>query len=227
MYVFVSWCYTSLAAEKAKANFTRRCKTLKDEGKADAAKALKEESCFSEYAKLLSLPSDSSDSDPTFDFLNGDLLAIKFVVPKFERVMTYLLPKRMKDSNKLPVSLAARSFLLTTFKGEWEGEKKGIGLNRVTFVGLAGVRELFRNFALACAALNEPLPYSLWASDSIVELPEDEDLTKMLTACASNAEESEATKYHSLLNVWLGTGISADNDSAVLVTASRKLGFKD
>lgn len=227
MYVFVSWCYTSIAAEKAKASFTKKGQALKKGDRPDAAKLLKEEDSFGEYTKLLSLPSDVSDSEPAYDGLNEDLLAIKFVIPKFERVMTYLLPKRMCGSDKLPVSLAARSFLLNTFKGEWSGEKKDIDFNRVIFIGLAGVKDFFKRFAFACASLNEPLPYSLWSSENIIELPDDDSLVELLTACAYNADEAEAEKYNFIVDGWLGTGISADKDSTVLVTASRKLGFKD
>ena len=134
----------------------------------------------------------------------------------------------MPGSGKLPVSLASRAFLLNNFKSEWMGEPGYEAHRRITFVGLEGVKEFFQHFGAACAALGEPLPYDLWATDRIVELPADNFIRDLIDALAYNSDSTEqAQLYKNLILGWMGVGASAERDNAVAVAAGIKLGLQE
>lgn len=226
MYVFVSWAYLS-EAEAAEQRRLAWVDQLKADGQDKLAEELTTEFCLPEYANYLKALEAVGDSLPPSDVFNGNLLAIRFVIPALERVATYQLAKRLPGSGKLPVSVASRSLLLNSFDGVWVGEKSLGTSNVVKFVGLNGTREFFEQFALACAALNEPLPFDLWRQTEVIDLLADDKARGLLDACVARCtDDKETAKYRKLLLGWLGSGASADRDSAVTVAAGLKLGLK-
>lgn len=226
MYVFVSWAYLS-DAEEAEKRRQAWVDQLKADGQDKLAEELTTAFCLPEYAHYLQALSSVGDSLPPGDSFNSNLLAIRFVIPALERVASYQLAKRLPGSGKLPVSVASRALLLNSFDGVWTGEKSLGTSNAVKFVGLNGTRAFFEQFALACAALNEPLPFDLWRQTEVIDLLSDDKARGLLDACVARcSDDKETAKYRKLLLGWLGSGSSADRDSAVTVATGLKLGLK-
>lgn len=97
----------------------------------------------------------------------------------------------------------------------------------MTFVGLAGMAQFFDKWAQACGALGQPLPVELWRNTPQIELMDDGAIRDFTEACAANQMSPAARlQYESLVAGWLGTGTSAERDSAILTTTALKLGFK-
>lgn len=232
MDVFVSWASVPLA-EEAEANRTDWVNQAKEAGQIEdqiALARLTQLYCLPEYHEYQQTTQQRglTRTAMPMDRLNRDLLAVRFVVPALEKVVTYQLARRLPPESKMPVSLAARAFLLNTFPGEWS--KAGTG--RVTFIGLSGLSDFFIELALCCGALGQPLPPKLWQSSSQISLPDDDTLRDLVDACAFNQTVPESTslptgtqRYEALTAGWMGTGASAERDSALLLSAAFKLGF--
>lgn len=233
MYVFVSWASVPVAeqAEATRAEWVSRAKKSKQAEDQAFAEQLTPLHCLPEYHEYQQTMQQLGLTRATLpmDRLNRDLLAIRFVVPALEKVVTYQLARRLPMENKMPVSLAARAFLLNTFPGEWTGTA---GSSRVTFVGLSGLSQFFTELALACGAQGQPLPPKLWRTSPQISLPEDTLLRDFVEACAFNQTLPGATapttatqRYEALTSGWMGTGASAERDSALLLATAFKLGF--
>lgn len=229
MYIFVSWAYldTAEAAENARSEWEKGLSKKKED--VELAKRITGDQCLPEYHSYLRVLAESGDeADRGYDALNKNLLGVRFFVPALEKIATYQQTKRMPGSGKLPVSLASRAFLLNNFKSEWMGEIGHDSHKRITFVGLEGTKDFFKNFGAACACLGHPLPYDLWATDRIVELPSDGFVRELIDALAYNAESEEHTQqYKDLILGWMGGGASAERDNAVAVAAGIKLGLQE
>ena len=227
MYIFLSWSYVdaAAAAETRRAEWVSSLTKKKED--AALAKQITTEACLPEYANYLKAVADEGD-DTLFDEFNSNLLSIRFCLPKLGKVSTYQQSKRMPGGDKLPVSLAARAFLLNNFQKEWVGQPGYDSHKRITFVGLAGIRNFLKDFAAACAVMEEPVPYDLWATDRIIELDSDEYLRKLLDSLAFNSKiDQDVDRYRKILLGWMGTGSSAERDNAVAVAAGTKLGLKE
>jgi|TARA_Y100000385_G_scaffold286864_1_gene349776 hypothetical protein len=229
MYIFVSWAYLNAAeaAEARRAEWEKGLSKKKED--VELSKAITQENCLPEYHGYLQALAEAGDeASQGYDSLNKNLLGVRFFVPNLEKIATYQQTKRMPGSGKLPVSLASRAFLLNNFKSEWMGEPGYEAHRRITFVGLEGVKEFFQHFGAACAALGEPLPYDLWATDRIVELPADNFIRDLIDALAYNSDSTEqAQLYKNLILGWMGVGASAERDNAVAVAAGIKLGLQE
>ena len=229
MYIFVSWAYldTAEAAETARSEWEKSLSKKKED--VELAKRITPDSCLPEYCGYLQALVDAGgEFSQSYDALNKNLLSVRFFVPTLEKIATYQQTKRMPGSGKLPVSLASRAFLLNNFKSEWMGEPGYEAHRRITFVGLEGIKDFFKNFGAACACLGEPLPYDLWSTDRVVELPSDGFVRELIDALAYNAKSPEQSQqYKDLILGWMGGGASAERDNAVAVAAGIKLGLQE
>jgi len=229
MYMFVSWSFLSSAqkAEESRVGWVESLISKDDDDSKALADKLTCKYCLPEYDAYLQALEGNSDEPPEMDELNADLLSIRFVIPAMEKVVTYQLAKRMPGTNKLPVSLACRSFLLNTFKGEWSGDLTAPAQNRLVLVGLRGTKDFLAQLSMACAALGEPLPVDFWKNQPVVELPEDGELRKLIDACAFNQKrKSDQEKYQDLITGWLGSSASAERDIAIALAVGFRLGLK-
>jgi hypothetical protein len=235
MYVFVSWAYTEVAEEadaarKLQVNQAKKSKSAEDKA---IVETLTQEHCLPEYAEYVNMlkQSDKMPSELDMDMINRNLLAVRFVIPALGKTVTYQLSRRApalpSSEGRLPVSLAARAFLLTTFQGEWSGDLQAPGPNRVIFVGLPGIKKFLQQLAMCCGALGQPLPVDLYTNSKQYELLPEFELREMIEACAFYQEAKEdAQQYRDLTASWCGIAASAERDSTLLLTASFKLGFK-
>lgn len=247
MYVFVSWAYTDVAAEAERrrvfwlqdmlekrglSDFSMLDGSIDESGEPSAeleeynqlSDKLSTEFCLPEYAAWLK---ERQDNKTPMDEVNGNLLAVRFVIPSMQKVITYQLSKRMPGSGKMPVSLACRSFLLNTFKGEWTGDLTQPGTDRLVLVGMKGIKLFLKDLAIACAALGEPLPIDLWQRQHCVAMPEEKKLRELVDACAFNKQgEPDQDKYQNLILGWMGPGSSAERDSAIALATGYRLGLK-
>lgn len=227
MYVFVSWASVTEAtkAEEQRAGWLAQLAEEDAKGNKDLIDRITVEHCLPEYAALEQV----SGGEPlTADTLNADLLSVRFVIPAMEKVVTYQLAKRMPGSEKLCVSLACRAFLLNTFAGQWTGDLTAPAASRrLMFVGLRGLKDFLTRLAAACAAKGQPLPIDLWREQTVVELPEDTELRALIDACAYNQKQkSDQEKYRDLILGWMGSGASAERDSAIALATGFRLGLK-
>ncbi len=228
MYVFVSWAYTS-SAEAKLLNLIEALPTAEDK-EVFAAQKEKLSQHLPEYTELsetLASKKLSLTSLP-MDKLNRELLAVKIAIPKLESVTTFQLSKRLPGSDKLPVSLAVRSFLLNLFPGEWCGDITAPASNRVVFVGLPGIRDFFVRLGYCTAALGSPLPPSLLLNTRMIEQAPDDSCSvrNLLDACAFNAKDEDTrAKYEGIAGRWVGTGRSAEVDNLALLAAAAACGF--
>jgi hypothetical protein len=226
MYVFVSWAFVD-EAKKAEERLASWVKSLADDATEANAKLIEQltaENCFPEYAAL---QHTTQEELLKFDSLNANLLAVRFVIPAMEKVVTYQLAKRLPGSDKLCVSLACRAFLLNTFTGQWTGDLTAPApVNRLVFVGLQGLSGFFAELAAACAARGAPLPIDLWHEQRVVELPDATALRDLIDACAFNQPQpADQQKYSNLVLGWMGEGVSAERDSAVALASGFRLGL--
>jgi len=223
MYVFVSWAYTTVAeeAEVTRLGWVEKGKKSKDAADKKFAESLTQAACLPEYYAYMQV----KDKAVKQDVLNQNLLSIQFVVPAWSKVVTYQLAKRLPGDGKLSVSLAARTFLLNTFAGEWTGDLDSPG--KLVLVGLVGLKEFFRQLALACGALNQPLPVDLWLSSRQLELCSREEVCQLMDSCSFGQTNPESSaQYTALTAGWLGIGASAERDSALLLSTASRLGLK-
>lgn len=235
MYVYVSWAYTD-KAETAYLDRTELiAKFTKPEGMTDEDKQqvaeLDAAACAPEYVDfhtaLEKTPYDFAAMP--LDDANRNLLAVRFVVPALGKLAAFQLSKRMPGNDKQLVSLAARAFLLNTFSGEWTGKPNGTNPHKITFVGLTGLTTFMTDLAVACGALDAPLPVDCWRTSIQIELPADNIVKQLMNACAFTVRDNaaETVKYQKLVSGWAGSGVSAERDSALLLSAAFKLGLKD
>lgn len=228
MHVFVSWAYLQRAeeADNERKKWLARCETSGDAGDKAFSTSLEFKKCLPEFQAYSELLENKERQPNTLDGLNSDILAVRFIVPGLSEIKTYKLTGRL-DGTKLPVSLAARAFLLNNFAGEWTYDLNIVGTNKVTFVGLPGLGQFMRRFAFACGALGEPLPVDLWRKTAQVELVnDDKELRTLIDACAHNQKnEQDGRQYRNLISGWFGVGASAERDGDLLVAAALKLGF--
>ena len=147
MYVFVSWAYTQAAEE---ADIFRKewvDKASKPEGMTEEdnefVSNLAIEKCLPEYGEFIhalsNMPYDFFNMP--LDKSNRNLLALRFVVPRMEKMISFSLGKRLPGSDKQPICLSARSFLLNTFPGEWNGDLQTQCRDNVMFVGFKGLKQ--------------------------------------------------------------------------------------
>ena len=228
MHVFISWAYL-LKAENAnedRKKWIERASASENENDKAFAASLDFKKCLPEFQAYSELLENKEQQVNKLDDINSDILAIRFTVPGISEIKTYKLTGRL-DGSKLPVCLAARAFLLNNFVGEWTSDLNVPGFNKITFVGLPGLRQFMKQFAFACGALGEPLPVDLWRKTQQIEITDDDkDIRSLIEACTYNQKnEEEKQKYRNLLSGWLGTGVSAERDSDLLVAAALKLGF--
>jgi hypothetical protein len=225
MRVFVSWADVSTAeeAETARLDWVEKAKKSKAAEDKQFAATLSPTLCLPEYHEYLQTIKQQEGAFAQLDPLNRNILAIRFVVPALEKVVTYQLAKRVPGENKLSVSLAARAFLLNTFPGEWVG---GANPKHVVFVGMQGLKHFMQRFAYACGALGQPLPSSLWLDSSQIELADATSARELMESCAfAEPIEENKRKYLALTQGWMGVGASADRDSSLLAATSFRLGF--
>jgi len=225
MYVFISWADVSVAErqEEARKAWVSNLPSKTKEEKALVEK-LTPEFCLPEYYQLqqaIEVNSDFKNGLP-LDPLNRDLLSINVFDPGQDKSAKYQLHRRLPPEVKQPVSLAARSFLLKSFPGEWlPGSSRG----NVTFVGFAGLKDFLKNFASCCAALSQPLPPSLWLADNVLEIQAG-DATQLVESLAYNADSEKSREFfQNALLGWFGPGASASRDADVLRLAAATLGF--
>ena len=225
MRVFVSWAEVSTAeeAEASRLEWLEKAKKSKTAEDKQFAAILSPALCLPEYHEYLQAVKQQEGAFAQLDPLNRNILAIRFVVPALEKVVTYQLAKRVPGDNKLAVSLAARSFLLNTFPGEWVGEAN---TKRVVFVGLQGLKHFMQRFAYACGALGQALPSSLWFNSPQIELADAISARELMEACAFVQPTAETKlPYLALTQGWMGIGASADRDSSLLLATAFKLGL--
>lgn len=225
MRVFVSWADVSTAeeAETARLDWVEKAKKSKAAEDKQFAATLSPTLCLPEYHEYLQTIKQQEGAFAQLDPLNRNILAIRFVVPALEKVVTYQLAKRVPGENKLSVSLAARAFLLNTFPGEWVGEANP---KHVVFVGMQGLKHFMQRFAYACGALGQALPSSLWFNSQQIELADAISARELIDACAFVQPTAEAKQtYLSLTQGWMGIGASADRDSSLLLATAFKLGL--
>ncbi len=226
MYVYVSWCYTGVAedADSTRQEWYKKVEKSKNEEDKALKAALELETCLPEYAEFCKAIEGRKQPG---DRLTEHLLGVRFVVPAMGEVQTFKLATRLPGEKKLPVAVAARNWLLNAFTGEWTGHLKRVEPFRVTFVGLPGLTTFLETWASACAVHNQPLPVDLWHSAPRFELFNDASLRDLVGSCAQlETDPAEAAKYSSLIRGWLGSCASADRDSAILLAAAFKLGFR-
>lgn len=228
MHIFVSWAYLLKAenANEERKKWVTRCLESDNETDKAFAASLDFKKCLPEFQAYTELLENKEQTVARLDEINADILAIRFIVPGLSEIKTYKLTGRL-DGSKLPVCLAARAFLLNNFVGEWTSDLNVPGFNKITFVGLPGLKQFMNQFAFACGALGEALPVDLWRRTQQVEVTDDDkEIRALIDACAYNQKtEEEKQKYRDLLTGWLGTGVSAERDSDLLITAALKLGF--
>jgi hypothetical protein len=162
------------------------------------------------------------------DKLNRELLAVKIAIPKLESVTTFQLAKRLPDGDRLPVSLAVRSFLMNTFPDEWFSDITTPASKRVVFVGMPGIRDFFTRLCYCTAALGSPLPPGLLLNTRMIEpgLDTGDSVVELLRACAYNAKDNDTkNKYQSILDRWAGVGCSAEADNLALLATAAACGF--
>jgi hypothetical protein len=225
MRVFVSWADVSIAeeAETARLDWVEKAKKSKAAEDKQFAATLSPTLCLPEYHEYLQTIKQQEGAFAQLDPLNRNILAIRFVVPALEKVVTYQLAKRVPGDNKLSVSLAARAFLLNTFPGEWVGEANP---KHVVFVGMQGLKHFMQRFAYACGALGQPLPSSLWLDSPQLELADAISARELMESCAfAEPIEENKRKYLALTQGWMGIGASSDRDSSLLTATSFRLGF--
>lgn len=227
MHVFVSWAFLSKAedADIERKRWISKAQESTDESDKAFVTSLTQKTCFPElnaYTELL----DKQETTVKLDELNSDILAIRFIVPGLSEIKTYKLSGRL-DGSKLPVSLAARAFLLNNFVGEWTSDLNIPGFNKITFVGLPGLGDFLKYLAYSCGALGEALPVDLWCKTQQIEIAKDDkEVRNLINSCAFNQKtDEEQQKYKNLLAGWFGTGVSAERDGDLLITAALKLGF--
>jgi hypothetical protein len=229
MYVFLSWAHVDKAqeAEERRVTWLQQLHAKDPKGNKPLIDKLTTKFCMPEFAAYQQATEELGDESLKLDSLNANLLAVRFVIPAMEKVVTYQLAMRMPGKGKLPVSQACRSLLLNTFTGEWSGDLTAHGNRRLIFVGLTGIANLLAELAACCAALGEPLPIDLWRDPTVVELPDDNQLRTLVDACAFNqANDNDQKKYQDLILGWLGTGASAERDSAIALATGFRLGLK-
>jgi len=227
MHVFVSWAFLSKAedADVERERWIAKAKDSTNEEDKTFVASLTQKACFPElnaYNELL----EKQETTIKLDELNSDILAIRFIVPGLSEIKTYKLSGRL-DGSKLPVSLAARAFLLNNFVGEWTSDLNIPGFNKITFVGLPGLGDFLKYLAYSCGSFGEALPVDLWCKTQQIEIAKDDkEIRKLIEACAFNQKtEEERQKYKNLLTGWFGTGTSAERDGDLLITVAMKLGF--
>ncbi len=234
MNVYVSWATVEKAEEGASNLVEREIKvatadpirgaTAEELASARRKQKSKVEVYLPEYSEYLEIKQKKVIDE--LDFINRDILAIQFVIPALEKVVVYQLAKRVPSNNKLLVSLAARSFLLNTFPGEWDNANNS---KHVVFIGLAGLKGFMQKFASACAVLGQVLPLSMWRNNSqIIELMDRKDAEDFINACANNVKsKTDCPEYREAVAEleMTGIGASAVQDSLILLTIAFKLGF--
>jgi len=229
MYIYVSWASVPEAevAESTRMEQVTRAKKSKRAEDQAFAELMTAAYCLPEYQayQLVMQQLNLTRAELPLDSLNRNLLAARFVAPSLEKVSTFQLSRRLPVEGSLPVSLAIRAFLLNSFSDEWADTTAA---PRVTFVGLEGLPQFFESLALACGALGQPLPVRLWRDSPKLVLPKDDVLREFVAACADNQSQPEAkAKYTALTSGWMGTGASADRDSALLLASAFKLGYEE
>ena len=225
MRVFVSWADVTTAeeAETARLDWVEKAKKSKAAEDKQFAATLAPTLCLPEYHEYLQTMKQQESAFAQLDPLNRNILAIRFVVPALEKVVTYQLAKRVPGDNKLAVSLAARAFLLNTFPGEWVGNSQA---KHITFIGMQGLKNFMQRFAYACGALGQPLPSALWMDSPQLEIADAISVRDLMEACAfTEPIEENKQKYTGLTQGWMGIGARADRDSSLLVATLFKLGF--
>jgi len=226
MYIYVSWCYTSEAAQadNARQEWLKKVEKSKVEEDKALALALKLENCLPEYSEYLKA---TANRKMIFDSLTANLLGIRFVVPALGEVQSFKLANRLPGEKKLPVAVGARNWLLNACNGEWNGNLRRSERFRVTFVGMPDLDLFLHNWALACAVYDQPLPVDLWQLTPRYELPPSTTVRELITSCAANQEDPDkAAKHKALIRGWFSSSSSAERDSAILLATAFKLGFK-
>jgi len=241
MRVFVSWAEVSTAKEaersrleeleKAKASEDKQfantlSPTSSDSGYQKYRQAKEQQAlCLPEYQKYLESIELQKGAFAHLDPLNRNILAIRFLVPNLQKAVTYQLARRVPGENNLAVTLAARSFLLNTFPGEWSGNTHATK-SGVMFVGMQGLKNFMQRFAYACGALGQPLPSNLWLDSPQLELTDAISARELMESCAfTEPIEENKRRYTGLIQGWMGIGASADRDMSLLTATSYKLGF--
>lgn len=222
MNVYVSWAYTANAAnaEERLVEWAANLQLLGDDKKdKELVSKLNAENCLPEYFSFQKVKDDSL----RYDKLNQNLLAVRFFTPKLKYFANFTLGKRLPNSKKLPVSLAAKSYLLKTFKGEWDyrmDKPKG----NLTFVGHQGTGLFLENLSYACAAMGKPFPLCFEKT----QVREYSKIRDVLDAAAVNAtDKEEEEKYKNMLMGWSGPGASAAKDGSMLLSFSYLMGWED
>jgi hypothetical protein len=226
MHIYVSHCYTGVAedVDSTRQEWAKKVEKSKAAEDRALAEALQLERCLPEYAEYCKAIEGRSQANHP---LTEHLLGVRFVVPALGEVQTFNLAARLPGEGKLPVAVAARNWILDAFQGEWIGSLRRPEPFRVTFVGLSGMDNFLKTWALACAAHDQPLPVDLWKSTPRLDLLPDVDVRSLLQACASlQDDEEEQAKYEALLRGWLGSCASAKRDSAILLATAFKLGLQ-
>lgn len=226
MYIYVSWCYTEEAAlaDNTRQEWLKRVEKSKVEEDKAFALSLKLENCLPEYSEYLKA---TANRKIIFDPMTENLLAIRFVVPALGEVQSFKLANRLPGEKKLPVAVGARNWLLNACAAEWNGNLRRQERFRVTFVGMPGLDAFLQKWALACAVYDQPLPVDLWKLTPQCELPNNAAVRELISGCAANQEDPEkALKHKALIRGWINSSASAERDSAILLAAAFKLGFK-
>ena len=217
MKVYVSWASVK-EAENGALKLGEWADGLSPKQDKDLIEKLKLSNTMPEYEEYLAVQADA----PKYDKLNQNLLAVRFVTPKLGRTVSYNLAKRLPDSGKLPVSVAARSHLLKTFEGEWDYAKEKPQGN-VTFVGHTGTKLFLDNLSYACAAIGHPFPPCFEHS----EVREYGTVRDVLDAAAVNEQDAaEKAKYVDMLTGWMGPGSSAARDGALMLSFGFLMGWE-
>lgn len=228
MYVFINWTYVSVAekAELTRAEWVQQL--LQEDKQSEQAAQLTIENCLPEYAEYLAALEAEKLSVDDFDKLNRDLLSVRIAIPELGKVVAFKLPRRTPDTNKLPVSLAVRAYLLNTFKGEWTGNLFDQQPQRLVLAGPQGLQDFVLRLTDCCGVLGQPMPVDFWQRPvKMAELREDQHLRDFLNACRYNqADPGEQEKFRSLLAYWLGTGASADIDGPITIATAMRLGME-
>lgn len=199
MYIFVGWSTASRCEEAKRRNSEESSLNLPD------LTELQRQEIVDQY-----------------DSLNSDLLAVQLYSPVEDRVIAYKQAARLRASMRLPVAVATRNYLLTTFKGNWSNSLFSAGYDKLVFVGfdLSYFMPLLRD---CCAALGSPLPVDFVKTSRLLDL--DMASTSAMLRASMHYRDAEETQR--LLSGWCGVGTDSGKELSLAMTAGYLYGYSD
>lgn len=235
MLVFLNWSDTDTVINWWESELSKidEIEAVEDkENRLAAAKAASPE--LQVLLKQFEEPFKALDGFRQTDPFNHALMAVRLTVPQKNKSAKYSLANRFPGAAdaKPPVSLACKAFLSSTFPDFFLQSYKPKVENDFTFVSFKSEKDFFDLLVAACSVLDSPVPQGIEAFANIrkLQLCETQAVELVKAYTHNNRQKLEQAGnlalYENLANNYQ-PGISVDNSSLLLLTASHLLGIVD